>query len=64
MKYLIICNEGWGLSSWDEPYTRDELAEKFRDYALNEWDEVPPKRAFTMQFISEMWNVSFERVEA
>ena len=63
MKYTILCNEGWGLSSWEDYYTREELAEKFRDYALNEWDKVPPKRAFTMAFISEMWNVTFEKEE-
>ena len=64
MKYTIICNENAPLSSWDEYYTRQELAEKFRDYALNEWDEVPPKKAFTMAFIAEVWNVTFEKEQA
>jgi hypothetical protein len=62
-KYKIICNEGYGFSSWGEPHTRDELQEKFRDYAVMEWDEIPPKKAFTMSFIAEMWNVTFERVK-
>ena len=60
-KYKILCREGYALSSWEEYYTRQELAEKFRDYAIMEWDEVPPKKAFTMAFISEMWNVIFEK---
>ena len=61
MKYYILCNEGWPLSSWSKPYTRQEIQDKFYDYATMEWDEYPQKRYFTMAYISELWNVTFEK---
>jgi len=60
MKYHIICHQNAPLSSWDEPYTRKEIIEKFYGYALNEWDNVT-KKSFTLGFISEMWDVDFRK---
>jgi len=63
MQYKIICLENAPLSSWDELYTENELQLKFRDYALNEWDEIPELNKFTLNFISDMWNVKLEKVK-
>ena len=63
-KYAIICNEG--TSMWDytheEPLTRKELIEKFWDYAENEGFETP-KKAFSLNYIRCIWNVSFEVIK-
>ena len=63
MKYIIQCNEGWDLASWNEPRTKQEVIETFIDYAENEWEEVPPKKWFTFDNIQEMWNVSIIKVK-
>ena len=63
MNYYIKCLQNAPLSSWDEPYTKDEIVEKFMDYARNEWEEVPPKKWFSLANISEMWEVEFVKVK-
>ena len=63
MKYYIRCLQNAPLASWDIPYTKDEIVDKFMSYAANEWEELPPEKAFTLQFIEDMWEVKFEKVE-
>lgn len=62
MKYRIICLQKAGFSSWDEPHTRQQIIDKFMDYASNEFEEMPPKKWFTMRNIADMWEVEFERI--
>ena len=62
MRYKIMCLENAPLSSWNELYTEKELQLKFRDYALNEWNEVPELEKFTLDFIADMWNIRFEKI--
>lgn len=65
MKYWIECLIGAPLDSWtDRAYTPQEITDKFYSYAEMEWDELPPKKAFTLEFIAEMWQVRFERESA
>lgn len=61
MKYTIVCLQKAPLSSWSEYYTRDEIIEKFMDYASNEFDEMPPKKWFTLKNIADVWEVYFEK---
>ena len=63
MKYKIICLQGAGFSSWDKPHTIKDIKDKFMDYASNEFDEMPPKKWFTLNNIAEVWGVEFERVK-
>jgi hypothetical protein len=63
MKYKIICLQNAGFSSWDEPRTRGEIIETFMSYAYIDFDEVPPKRWFTLKNIADVWQVEFEKVK-
>lgn len=62
MTYRIICLQNAGFSSWDEPHTRQDIIDKFMDYASNEWDNMPPKKWFTMANIAEVWQVKFDKI--
>lgn len=58
--FIVNCLQGAPLSSWGDPRTLKAWGEQFRDYALNEWDDVPALAAFTPEFIANMWEVEFE----
>lgn len=35
-QYKIVCLQGAGFSSWDDPYTLDEIRVKFWEYAQDD----------------------------
>jgi hypothetical protein len=57
--YTIDCLQGTGFCDWshDEPVTRAQIIEHFNSLRETEGMEIP-KRALTLRFISNVWEVS------
>ena len=60
-KYIIIDKQfpyggGWWTWTKDEPLTKDEVLELFREYAYNDEIELPKRRKdFDFNFIQDLW---------
>ena len=73
-KYEILCNENNPLPSWeDETYTRDEILDKFWDYATTEgvFEEALTivgnkmmigDTELTIPLIQDVWNVTIKEL--
>lgn len=60
-KYKIVCLQDAPLSSWDSLHTKRQIRDKFINYAFLEWDHFPGKAWFTLDNISQYWDVHFEK---
>lgn len=59
--YLIDCLQGTGFCSWsyENPPTRAEIVEHFDCFRITEGMDFP-KKALTLKFIADFWEVSIQ----
>jgi hypothetical protein len=58
MRYIVNDNEGYNFMEWthDQPLTRKELLEVFKEFADNDGIDTP-KKHFSLKFCADLWNV-------
>ena len=61
MKYIVNDNEGYNFMEWthEQPLTRKELIEVFKEFANHEGMETP-KKFFSLRYCSDIWNVEIK----
>jgi hypothetical protein len=64
MKYSIDDLQGGGFCEWsyDAPASREEIIAHFNTFRIDEGLEFP-KRALCLRFISNVWEVKFNKVK-
>lgn len=70
IKYKINCLQGTNFCEWsnEDPATRQEIIDYFYGLYLSEFEEDEEddrkyKKDFSLQFISSLWDVEFEKVK-
>jgi len=59
MKYFVFDNEGGNFCEWgrDEPRTRAEIIDYFRELNQDESCEPYPLKLYSLKMIMDIWNV-------